>query len=230
MATKAPKGEHVASSPIFKKFLGKAEEYLNKPLRIKQLLNDAYHKAREKNELGNLAHEAWETVQTLIRLVRSASTGEYTGLPASSILAAVAVLIYFLSPIDVIPDFIPVIGLLDDVALIAWFTSTLKEQLDKFAEWEKTRPVVVQDSAVATGFSATVADTAPRVQTPAQTAPASAHAPAQEAPESAKKAGTTDLDNDTTSDSHVQPDVVPSTTSGSRQPNTAGPDTGGNIR
>ncbi|WP_375374077.1 YkvA family protein [Hymenobacter aerilatus] len=230
MATKAPKGEHVASSPFFKKFLGKAEEYLNKPLRIKQLLNDAYHKAREKNELGNLAHEAWETVQTLIRLVRSASSGEYTGLPTSSILAAVAVLIYFLSPIDVIPDFIPVIGLLDDVALIAWFTSTLKEQLDKFAEWEKTQPVVVEDSPAATGFSATVDSTA-RVQTPAQAAPAAAHAPAQEAPESAKKAGTTDLSNDDTAPHlHTQTDVAATTTSSSRQPNTATPDTGGNVR
>ncbi|MBW3127940.1 YkvA family protein [Hymenobacter profundi] len=229
MATKAPKGEHVASSPFFKKFLGKAEEYLSKPLRIKQLLNDAYQKAREKNELGSLAHEAWETVQTLIRLVRSASTGEYTGLPASSILAAVAVLIYFLSPIDVIPDFIPVIGLLDDVALIAWFTSTLKEQLDKFAEWEKTRPVVVEDSPAATGFSAMV-DNSARVQTPAQAAPASAHEPAQEAPESAKKAGTTDLSDDATSSSPAQPDVAATTTSISRQPNIDTTATGGNVR
>jgi len=146
----------------------------------------------------------------------------------------VAVLIYFLSPIDVIPDFIPVIGLLDDVALVAWFTSTLKEQLDKFAEWEKTRPVVVEDKAMKADFSATstssTAATA-QVQTPAQTAPAPANEPAQKAPESAKKAGTTDLDESTdTTDQHLQPDVVPTTTSGSRQPNTATPDTGGNIR
>lgn len=229
MATKAPQGEHVASSPFFKKFLGKAEEYLSKPLRVKQLLNDAYQKAREKNELGSLAHEAWDTVQTLIRLVRSASAGEYTGLPATTIVAAVAVLIYFMSPIDVIPDFIPVIGLLDDVALVAWFTSTLKEQLDKFAEWEKTRPVVVADNAVTADFSPATGSATARVQTPAQAAPASANEPAQEAPESAKKAGTADLGG-TTTDQHAQPDVVPSTTGGSRQPNTAGPDTGGNIR
>jgi len=229
MATKAPQGEHVASSPFFKKFLGKAEEYLNKPLRVKQLLNDAYQKAREKNELGSLAHEAWDTVQTLIRLVRSASSGEYTGLPATTVAAAVAVLIYFMSPIDVIPDFIPVIGLLDDVALVAWFTSTLKEQLDKFAEWEKTRPVVVEDHAITADFSPATSSATARVQTPAQTAPAPANEPAQEAPESAKKAGTSNLGG-TTTDQHAQPDVVPSTTGGSRQPNTAGPDTGGNIR
>lgn len=140
-----PQGDQIASSPLFKKFLGKAEDYLKRPTRVKQLLNDAYQKASEKNDVGTIAHEAWETLQTLFRLIRSSVSGEYTGLPTSTVVAAVAVTIYFLSPIDVIPDFIPVLGLLDDVALVAWFSTTIKEELDKFQEWEKTRPVVVDE-------------------------------------------------------------------------------------
>ncbi|MCC2546074.1 DUF1232 domain-containing protein [Hymenobacter sp. BT175] len=140
MDTKSPKGENIASSPIFKKFLGKAEDYLNKPLRVKQLLNDAYHKATEKKDLGSIAHEAWESLQVLMRLIRTSVSGEYTGLPTPTIVAAVAVVIYFLSPIDFIPDFFPVIGLLDDVALLAWFTTSLKDEMDKFEAWEKSRP------------------------------------------------------------------------------------------
>lgn len=38
--------------------------------------------------------------------------------PLAAKLVAVAVLAYALSPIDLIPDFIPVIGLLDDVILV----------------------------------------------------------------------------------------------------------------
>ncbi|RAK64076.1 DUF1232 domain-containing protein [Hymenobacter edaphi] len=140
MATSTPDGERIASSPLFKGFLSKAESYLKQPLRIKQLLNDAYQKASAKKDVGHIAHEAWESLQTLFRLVKYAASGEYTGIPTPTVMAAVAVLIYFLSPIDLVPDFIPVVGLLDDVALMAWFTSTLKTEMDKFADWEKSRP------------------------------------------------------------------------------------------
>jgi hypothetical protein len=49
----------------------------------------------------------------------------------------IAVIIYFLSPIDFVPDFIPVIGLLDDAALLAWFMTSIKAEMDKFEEWER---------------------------------------------------------------------------------------------
>jgi hypothetical protein len=33
-----------------------------------------------------------------------------------------------------------VLGLLDDVALLAWFMSSIKAEMDKFYEWEKAAP------------------------------------------------------------------------------------------
>lgn len=135
-----PSGNDVAGSALFKKFISAAEGYIKQPTRLKTLLTDAYKKASEKNDVGTLAHEAWETLQTMFRLVKASTSGEYTGVPLSTVLAAIAVFIYFISPIDLIPDFIPVLGLLDDVALVAWFSTTLKHEMDKFHEWELTRP------------------------------------------------------------------------------------------
>jgi uncharacterized membrane protein YkvA (DUF1232 family) len=137
-----PSGNDVAGSAIFKKFLSTAEGYIKQPTRMKKLLTDAYQKASQKNEVGTLAHEAWDTLQTMFRLIKASISGEYTGVPGTTVAAAVAVLVYFLSPIDLIPDFIPVLGLLDDVALVAWFSTTLKGEMDKFHEWELTRPAV----------------------------------------------------------------------------------------
>jgi uncharacterized membrane protein YkvA (DUF1232 family) len=163
-----PTGDNVAGSAIFKKFLSTAEGYIKQPTRMKQLLTDAYKKASEKNDVGTLAHEAWETLQTMFRLIKASMSGEYTGVPGTTVAAAVAVLIYFLSPIDLIPDFIPVLGLLDDVALVAWFSTTLKTEMDKFQEWENSTARVVSASGLNTGAyaatdketSATTADTA----------------------------------------------------------------------
>jgi uncharacterized membrane protein YkvA (DUF1232 family) len=220
MDKSTPKGEHIASSPIFKKFLGKAEEYIKKPTRVKQLLNDAYTKASEKNDLGTIAHEAWETLQTLLRLIRASISGEYTGLPTSTVVGAVAVTIYFLSPIDLIPDFIPVLGLLDDVALVAWFSTTIKEEMDRFAEWEKTRPMVVEESRpfedkASAGAPKTAPVEAPALQS-IQSATASSHSPATAGPSySDEPAHTTDSSREPSPSADARP---------------AGGDAGGNVR
>lgn len=180
MASRNPSGNDVAASAIFKKFLSKAEGYIQQPTRLKQLLTDAYQKASEKNELGTLAHEAWTTMQTLFRLVRAAVSGEYTGVPGTTVAAAVAVLLYFLSPIDLIPDFIPVLGLLDDVALVAWFSTTVKHELDKFVAWEASSATLVNEQRPASkaGFSGAYApsdkETSATVAAAATTATASA--------------------------------------------------------
>jgi uncharacterized membrane protein YkvA (DUF1232 family) len=138
-----PSGNDVAGSKFFKKFLASAESYIQQPTRLKKLLTDAYEKASEKKELGTLAHEAWETLQSLFRLIKQSISGEYTELPTSTVVAAVAVLIYFLSPLDLIPDFIPVLGLLDDMALVAWFSTSIKHELDKFHTWEAAKAATV---------------------------------------------------------------------------------------
>ncbi len=202
-----PTGTDVAGSALFKKFLNTAEGYIRQPTRMKKLLTDAYEKATEKNDVGTLAHEAWETLQTMFRLIKASMSGEYTGVPGTTVAAAVAVLVYFLSPIDLIPDFIPVLGLLDDVALVAWFSTTLKGEMDKFHEWELTRPAVIATAPAASTASAPTA--------PAPAAyPSHSNDPAapdmHPAGESAKHAGTA--------------------TDSSREPNTGAVDTGGNIR
>lgn len=129
-------GKTVASTPLFKGILKKAEEYLKQPLRIKQLLNDAYKKASEKRDFGSIAHEVWENLQTLSRLIKASVSGDYHGVPTATLVGGVAVFLYFLTPIDFVPDFIPVIGLLDDVSLLAWFMTSIKGEMEKFSEWE----------------------------------------------------------------------------------------------
>ena len=134
-------GKDVASTPIFKGILKKAEEYIRQPLRIKQLLNDTYKKASEKKDFGTIAHEVWENLQTLSRLIKASVSGDYHGVPTSTLIGGVAVFLYFLTPIDFVPDFIPVIGLLDDISLLAWFMTSIKGEMEKFAEWEASGSV-----------------------------------------------------------------------------------------
>ncbi|PJJ48669.1 uncharacterized membrane protein YkvA (DUF1232 family) [Hymenobacter chitinivorans DSM 11115] len=229
-----PKGSDIAGSPLFKKFLGKAEDYIKRPTRIKQLLNDAYQKASDKNDVGTMAHEAWENLQILFRLIKTSVSGEYTGLPTPTIIAAVAVVIYFLSPIDLIPDFIPVLGLLDDVALVAWFTSTLTGEMDKFKEWERTRPIVVTEATDIKPGPATTMQTSDG--TTANSGPKPEHSVhqtsdaslmdsthGQESSESTKRAGKVDLGQPTNSRVSDTDSGISSPDSSNPNPSLTGP-------
>jgi uncharacterized membrane protein YkvA (DUF1232 family) len=132
-------GKNIAQSPIFKKILIKAEEYLKHPSQVAKLLNEVFKKATAKRGMGALAGEVWENLQLLSRLIKSATTGDYKGIPTTTLVGGIAVIIYFLTPIDIIPDIIPVIGLLDDATLLAWFMTSIKSELDRFKEWEAER-------------------------------------------------------------------------------------------
>ncbi len=245
-----PSGNDVAGSAVFKKFLNTAEGYIKQPTRMKKLLTDAYQKASQKNEVGTLAHEAWETLQTMFRLIKASISGEYTGVPGTTVAAAVAVLVYFLSPIDLIPDFIPVLGLLDDVALVAWFSTTLKHEMDKFHEWELTRPAVAtepansSDKAAAEHQASSMGGLTPTEdEDHAQPAPESAkhaglgHTPATSntdsglgSPESSNPAPSTPEPAEESAKNAGTTTVAATTTDSSREPSTSATDTGGNVR
>lgn len=133
---KAPDGKNISESSFFKKILAKAERYLKHPTEVTRLLNEAFKKATAKKSVGSLAAEAWESLQLLSRMIKAAVAGEYKGIPTTTLVGGVAVIIYFITPIDLIPDIIPVIGLLDDASLLAWFMTSIKAELDRFKEWE----------------------------------------------------------------------------------------------
>ena len=50
-----------------------------------------------------------------------------------------AVVIYFLMPIDAIVDVIPLVGYVDDIAVIGFVLASVKGEVDKFRQWEKSK-------------------------------------------------------------------------------------------
>ncbi len=70
----------------------------------------------------------WGEVKLLWKLVKDPKAGR--GAKA----AAIGALIYLISPADVVPDVIPVGGLLDDVAVIILACKMLADELKKYAE------------------------------------------------------------------------------------------------
>lgn len=136
--TQAPKpgisGKKVQNSASFAKAESKAKEYAKDPKKLHKLFEDAAEKTKEtpKGPFG----ETWAYLQAMIRLIRAYANGTYREIPGASLLMILVAVIYFVSPIDFIPDFIPVAGFIDDALVIALALKQVKADLDAFMAWE----------------------------------------------------------------------------------------------
>ncbi|MBU1822156.1 MAG: DUF1232 domain-containing protein [Bacteroidetes bacterium] len=131
----------ILRSVFFKKATGKAGRYASNGARLFELAKKVIAKSQQKGFREGMA-EAQGQVQLLVRLVRAYASGEYRKLPWKSLLSVVGVLIYFVSPIDFIPDFLPIVGLTDDLALVFWLFRTLNDDLTDFSQWEKENKTI----------------------------------------------------------------------------------------
>jgi uncharacterized membrane protein YkvA (DUF1232 family) len=82
--------------------------------------------AAQGNRLGKLKDD----LRLLQALCLAYWRGEYRAISGKALVSVVAGLMYFLSPVDAIPDFIPVFGMLDDIAVLAWLMKTLDDELN----------------------------------------------------------------------------------------------------
>ena len=107
--------------------------------RLRQLARRAQAKLAEGRSASGKG--GWRSlrddVPVLLRLVRSYTRGEYRRLPWRGLLLAVGALVYFVTPADLIPDFIVGTGLLDDAAVVAQVLWAIRDELGEFTAWER---------------------------------------------------------------------------------------------
>lgn len=118
---------------FFRRARRRAERYLHEPEKLRALVDRASRKAGE--HVGAL-EPIRERLAACFRLIKAYARGRYRTIPWNSLLILVAAVVYFVMPIDAIPDFILGLGLLDDAALLGWALKTFKSDIDVFLEWE----------------------------------------------------------------------------------------------
>ena len=81
--------------------------------------------------------EIKDKVYLIIEYLKDVSSGKYQDYSATSLLMLVAGMIYLLTPFDVVPDILPMMGFADDAAVIAWLFKEMNEELDKYQKLNK---------------------------------------------------------------------------------------------
>ncbi|MDO5406198.1 MAG: YkvA family protein [Eubacteriales bacterium] len=112
---------------------GEAEEMLKDEDKMERFLQ----RLEKKLKTIPLAGDKLADVPIMVSLVRSYVKKDYTDIPIGSIIAIISALIYFVSPIDLIPDSIPLIGYFDDAAVVGACWKLVDSDVEEYVQWRK---------------------------------------------------------------------------------------------
>jgi uncharacterized membrane protein YkvA (DUF1232 family) len=121
---------------LLKRRTPKAKEYVDDPNELAGFADQVRQKMNAQEGARGPLDEVWDYLALLLRLIQAYVRREYTEIPAKSLVLIVAALIYFVNPLDILPDTIPGVGFIDDAAVVAFVIRQLKVDLDKYRAWE----------------------------------------------------------------------------------------------
>ena len=125
-------GESNIENTYFKKAHQTAKKLISNNEKLAHLIQ------RSKDKLSGVSNSKLiENAKIFMRMVKAYANGTYRDVQLKSIVFIVAALLYFVMPLDLIADFIPVTGLVDDFAVILWVYRHLQVEIDAFVVWEK---------------------------------------------------------------------------------------------
>ncbi|MBI5471698.1 MAG: DUF1232 domain-containing protein [Ignavibacteriae bacterium] len=78
-------------------------------------------------------------MRDVMRMIAAWLNGTYRVFPWLTLMVLILVGIYAINPFDIIPDFIPIVGVIDDAAMLGFLVRSLMRDVRKFREWERTQ-------------------------------------------------------------------------------------------
>ena len=85
-----------------------------------------------------------DNIRTAYGMVADATAGRYKGITKTTVALLVGGLAYLALPVDIVPDFIPVAGWLDDAAVLAWIFRQSTVELERYRTWRKETATVAR--------------------------------------------------------------------------------------
>ena len=86
------------------------------------------------------APSLWTRLAAMPRMVRAIRRGDYTGADLSRVLLMMGAVGYVVSPIDLMPEAVLLLGgLADDAVVVGWLAITVIRTTDDFLDWERNR-------------------------------------------------------------------------------------------
>ena len=111
-------------------------------LNDKDELDDFLYRLEQKINDMPFVGKKFSMIPVRISLVKNYVQGKYTTVPYGTILAVLSALIYFLAPIDIVPDFIPLAGYIDDMAVLGLCMNMVSIDIETYEKWRQAQGLI----------------------------------------------------------------------------------------
>ncbi len=120
----------------FNKFREKAKTIVNDHDELKKVLEKLNDRLEATESDDSLKDKMVNYLKLIGRMLSNTISGAYTDVPWQTLVMILAGLLYFLAPLDALPDFIPIAGLVDDATILVWLGRCFREDLEQYKTWE----------------------------------------------------------------------------------------------
>jgi len=135
-------------NPIFRILLQQAKKMITNPAKTKKTLERAAKKSGKiaDGESTGLLSQLREDLALFFSMLGDFVRGRYKDIPIKSVVKILAALLYFVLIVDLVPDFLAIIGLTDDAAVLAWVIKSIGGDIDKYRAWiEQKEDTSIED-------------------------------------------------------------------------------------
>lgn len=133
LSTAARESTELTVSHVADTLVDSAQTVVERRFRILLLIRDAY--ARLANDSPAL-QSVLSDLSAMLRLLYAWANASYQRVPWPALMMVAGAVGYFVLPLDLIPDVLGPIGLMDDAAIIASTVQTVRGELERFRQWE----------------------------------------------------------------------------------------------
>ncbi len=96
-----------------------------------------------KGKFTGSLEKFFEDVKLFFMMLKDYYNGKYREVPWWVIAAIVFALLYVLNPFDLIPDAIPLIGQIDDVAVMVLCIKMIDSEVQKYKKWKASNEKII---------------------------------------------------------------------------------------
>ena len=121
-----------------------AKDLLGDPDKVDALL------AQVKTNVADLpqaAVGALQNIPLMASMIKGYVTQQYTNVSPKVVASVLGALLYLVKGKDLIPDGIPVLGLVDDVAVVALAMKLNEKEIEEFKQWQDDQPKIAEAGA-----------------------------------------------------------------------------------
>lgn len=123
----------------------KVEAVMKDTAALENILQSAEQKLKDIPGIGQYA----ANLPTMLSMIRSYLAKEYTEVSYKVIVTMVGALVYMLKGKDLIPDKIPLIGAIDDLAVLGLALQINAQELEAYRAWREKANNVVEEAQTA---------------------------------------------------------------------------------